>query len=126
MVLETPLGDTLTLRNLSETSISANDFLFVDVNGDLLPMAGDEDANLLIGGTGQDVFVFHTNNGDDIIADYEDGIDRMRFNGVTFHFGDLAISDNAANRLIATPDGNSVTLVGQAGLTLTEDDFLFA
>lgn len=87
----------------------------------LIGQAGDD---TLTGGADRDVFVFTQGDNHDRITDFEDGVDLLRFNGATFTFADLNISDSGADLRIATPDGDSVTLLGLAGTTLTEADFV--
>jgi hypothetical protein len=66
----------------------------------------------LTGGIERDVFVFDPNNGDDVITDFEDGVDVIRFNNVTFGFADLAIGDDGGDLLITTPAGDTIRLRG--------------
>ena len=87
----------------------------------LLGQAGDD---TLTGGGGRDVFVFTPGGNNDRITDFEVGSDLIRFNLATFVFDDLNISDSGGDLRIQTPDGDSVTLLGLAGTTLTAADVL--
>lgn len=138
--------DTLTVAAGTSAAITAQggagnddlsggdgaDILVGNIGDDMLSggagadrLLGQAGTDVLTGGAARDVFVFRSGDGDDTITDYE-GVDLIRFNGVTFGFADLAVSDAGLDRLIETPDGDSITLTGLAGLVLVEGDFMFA
>lgn len=87
----------------------------------LLGQAGDD---TMTGGGGRDTFVFTPGGNNDRITDFTAGEDILRFNLATFEFADLNISDSGGDLRIATPDGDSVTLLGLAGTVLKEADVL--
>ena len=94
-------------------------------NDTLNGQTGDD---VMTGGAGNDVFIFTPNFNHDVVTDFEDGSDRLRFfkNGVA-DIIDLTISDLNGDLLIsvtAAPQ-NDVLLLGQAGLTLDAGDFIF-
>ena len=75
------------------------------------------------GGTGDgnaDVFAFEAGNGDDTIADFEQGFDTIGLNGYTFD--DVALSDDGHGGTLveATDSGFTVDVYG---VNLTQDDF---
>ncbi len=94
-------------------------------NDSLNGQTGDD---VMTGGAGNDVFIFTPNFNHDVVTDFEDGSDRLRFfkNGVA-DITDLTISDLNGDLLVsvtAAPQ-NDVLLLGQAGLTLDAGDFIF-
>lgn len=116
--------DTLTTGDGFDVLIGGNgqDFLDGGAGRDRLIGQGGDDT--MTGGADRDVFVFTPGGNNDRITDFEDGVDLVRFNNATFTFADLNISDSGADLRIATPDGDSVTLLGLAGTTLTAADIL--
>ena len=94
-------------------------------NDTLNGQTGDD---VMTGGAGNDVFIFTPNFNHDVVTDFEDGSDRLRFfkNGVA-DIIDLTISDLNGDLLIsvtAAPQ-NDVLLLGQAGLALDAGHFIF-
>jgi len=87
----------------------------------LLGQAGDD---TLTGGAGRNTFVFTPGSNNDTITDFEIGQDIIRYNLATFVFDDLNISASGGDLWIATPEGDSITLVGLAEETLTSADFM--
>jgi Ca2+-binding RTX toxin-like protein len=87
----------------------------------LLGQAGDD---TLTDGAGRDTFVFTPGSNNDTITDFEIGQDIIRYSLATFVFDDLNISTSSGDLLIATPEGDSITLVGLEEETLTSADFL--
>lgn len=78
----------------------------------------------LKGGGGADTFVFGPGSGDDLVRDFMDGADILQISGHSGGFGSLVISDDGGDSLIAH-DGGTVRLAGEAGLSLTAEDFVF-
>jgi len=96
---------------------------------------GDNGANRIEGGAGDDtlagnggadLFVFAEGFGADQVLDFEDGTDLLDFSGHAGvgGTGDLTITASGADAVVADGLGNSVTLVGAAGL-IAADDFVF-
>jgi len=83
---------------------------------------GNEVANRLTGGGGQDIFAFAVNWGNDTITDFARGADRLDFTDAGLGFADLDITSSGGDTLIAYL-ANSVTLQGVA--TIDESDFVF-
>jgi Ca2+-binding RTX toxin-like protein len=75
---------------------------------------------------GVDVFVFFANNGGDMIIDFTQGEDILRFNGGIASFGSITVHDVGGDRSVDTGACVAVTLTGLAGVTLTKADFVLA
>ncbi|MEM6759406.1 MAG: hypothetical protein AAF601_07990, partial [Pseudomonadota bacterium] len=79
----------------------------------LIGGAGDD---VLTGGLGSDVFVLNLGMGDDLIQDFEDGIDTLDTTGLSGGMSSITESSNSAGHLVLTlSDGSTVTLQGVAG-----------
>lgn len=89
----------------------------------LLGQAGDD---IMTGGADRDSFVFLPGDGDDTIVDFEVNFDVLRFNQANFSFGDLAFADDGADQVIETPNGDTITLLGLAGVAIDPGDFVIA
>lgn len=100
-----------------------DDIMFGRNGNDKLFGQGGND--IMEGGGLRDLFVFASGDGDDTINDFLTGVDDIRFNGVSFGFADLTFTDQGADLLLETPDGDSILLVGLAGDTLASTDFIF-
>ncbi len=79
--------------------------------------------------TGKDIFVFGENNGNDIIYDFQRGLDKIDFRslGGIDSINDFTITSNLAqpsNSVIDFGNGNSITLIGVS--ELSANDFMFA
>ncbi|MFY2825445.1 beta strand repeat-containing protein [Ruegeria sp. MALMAid1280] len=91
--------------------------------GDVLNGEGGND--ILIGGAGQDTFVFAGNFGDDVIQDFEVGIDQLQFGDFGPDFGgNVNVSQDGEDALISFGDAGSVLLAGVNSADLNEDDFV--
>jgi Ca2+-binding RTX toxin-like protein len=102
--------------------VGGNDTYFGGNGTDrLLGAVGDD---RLTGGADADIFAFvaGAGHGNDTIADFEDGLDKIEISGVGF--GDLTINDTASGAVVSWFDG-SITLTGIMDANLTTDDFLF-
>ncbi|MCV2447372.1 beta strand repeat-containing protein [Paracoccus sp. DMF] len=86
--------------------------------------------DLLNGGAGADAFVFAVNNGADRIADWQDGIDRIRivsgnWQGERYDsFDDLDIRQTGAGAEVSF-GGTTITLAGVQAGVLNAGDFVF-
>lgn len=87
---------------------------------------GGKGDDLLVGGNGTDRFVFNTDNGDDVIDDFQDGLDMLKFNSGAANFAALTLSQAGANVLVEY-DGmsSSITINNTLLADVTEADFLF-
>ena len=79
--------------------------------------------------SGKDIFVFGENNGNDIIYDFQRGLDKidLRSLGDIDSIDDLAITSSLtqpSDRVIDFGNGNSITLIGVSDLSA--NDFMFA
>lgn len=75
------------------------------------------------GGAGADTFIFRGSAfADDIIEDFEDGIDVIQIE-MLVSFEELTIYDDGDHKVVAWGD-NSITLEFNAGTTIDENDFL--
>lgn len=85
--------------------------------------AGDD---MLKGGAGRDVFTFRADFGDDVIADYQDGVDRIAIFDIEAaeSFAALRIEQVGDDAIISFGDG-TVTLTGLDASLLTAEDFVF-
>jgi Ca2+-binding RTX toxin-like protein len=84
--------------------------------------------DLLIGGKGADIFLFESRDGNDTIADFKSGSDRIEFDIDNLQFNDLVIrNNNAGDAVISGFDGfgSSITLDGVDAASLSRGDFLF-
>ncbi len=102
-----------------------NDVLDGGSNADTIN--GGQGNDTLTGGSEADIFVFAGQNiGQDVITDFEDGIDLIRFNtSLADSFGDLAISGNGTNQVTVIYGGQMITVNGTAPITLSNADFDF-
>jgi len=88
----------------------------------LIGGAGNDTLN---GGSGADIFVFSNGFGNDVVESFQNGLDRFDF---TLHsatsLAQLSVTSVAGNALIADGSGNSITVLGAAGL-IDASDFIF-
>ncbi|MEL7163823.1 MAG: M10 family metallopeptidase C-terminal domain-containing protein, partial [Pseudomonadota bacterium] len=79
----------------------------------LIGGAGDD---VLTGGAGSDVFVLSLGMGDDLIQDFEDGIDTLDTSSLSGGLSGITESSNGAGNLVLTlSDGSTVTVQGLQG-----------
>ena len=82
---------------------------------------GNDDAE---GGDGADTFIFRGGNfGNDLITDFEDGIDMLQIKGAP-NFAALTIVQVGADTLVQW-SGNAVGLIDTLATDITADDFIF-
>jgi len=90
---------------------------------DLLNGQGGDD--LLLGGDGADTFVFEGAFGNDVIGDFEVGIDRLDFADFGPDFGtSLSVTQDGNDAVLTFGSDASVRLEGVSGTDLIEDDFV--
>ncbi|MBE9041577.1 hypothetical protein IQ235_12380 [Oscillatoriales cyanobacterium LEGE 11467] len=144
-------GDDALVGNLGDDSITGgagNDVIFGNVGTDLLDggvgddyllggkgndtliggdgndvLAGNLSDDLLTGGAGGDRFDFLSNDGNDIITDFQDGIDIIGLEA-GFTFADLTITQIDADTQIQA-GGASITLQGVDSSLISEADIAF-
>ncbi|WP_299953696.1 CHRD domain-containing protein [uncultured Roseobacter sp.] len=90
---------------------------------DLLDGQGGDD--LLLGGEGADIFSFAPSDGNDIVGDFELGIDKIRLTdfGPDFDLSS-AVSQDGADAVLSFSSDASVRFEGIDSTQLTEDDFI--
>lgn len=106
-----------------------NDRLFGDQGGDSLfggagrdILSGGTGNDSLSGGAGVDTFIFAAGDGNDVITDFEVGIDRIELSGQTY-----SVSANADGfALLTLSGGGTVLLEGIVMENLSDDWFLSA
>ncbi|MEX3017127.1 calcium-binding protein [Gymnodinialimonas hymeniacidonis] len=114
---------------------AGDDYLFGSAGDDALIGSGGNDTlegglgkDYLAGGTGADVFVFDDGFGEDVVAGYEDGSDRLDVSGLigVSGFGDLTIW-SAGGHTFVHADGDPQNFVTLADYTagLGASDFIF-
>ena len=102
------------------TGDAAGNYLYGWSGNDVLD--GGDGNDILNGGDGADTFVFTGNSGVDFVADFEDGVDLLRFSGDTIDSLSIVDSDDGA---IVDHDGGKVLLSGIDASLLSVDDFVF-
>lgn len=111
--------------NLTGNSV-ANSLYGYYGNDTLDGLAGND---YLLGGAGNDTFKFSgLAIGKDVVADYTDGIDKIRFDGLAgLDFADLLITGQGTNIVTVTgfESGSSVIVKSATVFTLDASDFLF-
>lgn len=120
-----------SLNNTIYGNSFANALLGKDGNDRLFAGAGEDG---LFGGTGNDVmdggldgetdtFLFQIGDGNDVIRNYEHGVDRMVMDGLVF--ADLTISTRGTGMQIDYGTGDGIYLMDVGILALTAADFSF-
>ena len=104
----------------------------VDFEGGNDRLVGGAGDDLFFGGAGRDLFVFgatwtSVTGFQDVIADFENGLDKIDLRGSGLTFKDLSINDSGYSAIITSSAGQiEVTVVGQPSAgALTQADFLF-
>ena len=82
--------------------------------------------DILTGGNDADIFVQNGNFGADIITDFAPGVDTLDLSASVARFSDLTITQNGADTLIDTGNGNTILLEGILASAISESDFLFS
>ena len=76
---------------------------------------------------GADRFVFDAGSGNDVITDFDPGVDMIEIRQAGVTFADLRIEANGGNARVSWGDaGQSITLTDVADTDLTESAFLFS
>ena len=109
------------------TGNQGDDTLLGGAGNDVFVGGGGNDT--LTGGTGTDNFVFLNERGEDIITDFEVGVDNIIMANRDFGDRDVAFSDlgiaQVGDDTVITERGLQITLEGVDASTVTEDDFVF-
>ncbi|MGZ2258858.1 CHRD domain-containing protein [Roseobacter sp. A03A-229] len=109
-------GDVITGSDLNNVLNGAE-------GDDLLSGEGGDD--ILIGGEGSDTFFFGANFGNDVIEDFEIGLDQLQFGDFGPDFGGaVGVSQQGEDALISFGDQGTVRLAGVNSADLTDEDFV--
>ncbi|WP_256386620.1 hypothetical protein [Hydrocoleum sp. CS-953] len=108
-----------------------NDLIIVRRGDDIIDggagrdiIAAQRGDDIITGGTGSDFFDFSSNHGENIITDFEDGIDFIRLRG-NLTFADLEIEAENGGTSIESENGDlEIQLPGVNVANITADDFL--
>lgn len=92
-------------------------------SGDDILIGGPGD-DTLNGGGGVDCFVFASGHGDDVVQDFEDGIDQLKITKGASDFSDLKVSASGSDTLVKFADV-SITLIGVSPGDIDASDFVF-
>jgi hypothetical protein len=88
-------------------------------------ISGEGGNDILIGGAGSDTFTFGANFGDDVIQDFEVGLDQLQFGDFGPDFGGAVnVAQDGNDAVISFGTEGSVRLAGVNTTDLTEDDFV--
>jgi|CXWL01.1.fsa_nt_gi microcystin-dependent protein/Ca2+-binding RTX toxin-like protein len=98
------------------------DFLYGGADGDTL--SGGAGADVLRGEAGADFFVMTTGGGNDLVVDFQDGIDLITV-GTADSLGTISIGYFGEGALITFSGGETMFLLGAANGSITGADFLF-
>lgn len=106
------------------TSGHGNDHMWGDFGGNI-----NQNVPYVNYSTGKDIFVFAENNGNDIIYDFQRGLDKidLRSLGNMNSLDDFTITSSLtqpSDKVINLSDGNSITLIGVN--ELSANDFMFS
>lgn len=97
------------------------DSLFGGTGEDRLDGGGLED--LLVGGRDADIFVFVAGHGDDRIADFQRGLDRVDLSALGATFAALSFEQDGQDARLILADG-TITFAKILASRLTDDDFI--
>jgi Ca2+-binding RTX toxin-like protein len=122
---QTPFG----VGNALDNTITGNNFsnwLLGGGGGDTLDGRGGND--VLFGQSGGDTFVFGTVSGQDVIGDFQAGVDKIKLIGLFSDFATLATRfvQNGSDGAISLSTGHFIVLQGVTMANLTASDFIFA
>ena len=117
--------DDAGIRDRAVNDIATTgDDLLVGTNYDDI-IVGEEGNDTLTGNNGADVFEFFLNDGMDVITDFTDGSDMIRFAGGHAGFAALTITQVGDDAVINYGGTSSIALTGVLASTLSEEDFVF-
>ena len=116
---------TLTDVGLTFGDPVGNDVLDGGKGNDVLNGGGGDD--VLTGGQGKDIFAFGVAAGDDRVTDFDNGHDRIRFEGIAGvdDFSDLTITAVGPDVLITWGTGDSILLQSTPIGVIGASDFIF-
>ncbi|MEO1621449.1 MAG: hypothetical protein AAFU53_10525, partial [Cyanobacteria bacterium J06632_3] len=102
---------------------SGNDFLAGEAGNDVL--MGVTGRDVLVGGEGADLFVFGVGDGNDLIRDFEVGIDKIGLVDGELTFADITITQSGTRTVLGVASTGEVlaALKGVDASSLTENSF---
>ena len=127
-IIGTPEADTLigTLGDDIIFGLAGNDYIYSLDGNDTLD--GGEGLDRLFGGPDADVFVFAEGTGLDIVYDYDDGIDKIRLEGIADEAAfdaSVSISDYRTTGALIEIGDDRMIVRSVDHADLTADDFIF-
>ena len=130
LVVDLSAGGTTTLDGalIAQTTVGTviENVVTGDGNDTII---GNDAANELWGGRGDDLFVFYDDNGSDWVGDFEVGDmagDTIALYGTgVLDYESLLMSELNGDTIIDLGDGDQITLAGLDSTDLVADDFLF-
>ena len=116
-------ADTLTGDDAANIlyGLAGNDMLIGGAGFDQL--VGGTGNDTLTGGADYDEFHITTGDGADTITDFEDGLDMIVIEGLTY--ADLTITQNGADTEVDLGSGTMITLTAITATDIDQDDFVF-
>ena len=87
-------------------------------------LTGGKGKDTLTGNNGADKFIFKSGHGNDIITDFEDGVDLIKIKSGAASFADVSVTQSGLDTLIAF-DGVTILLNGITASDITAADFIF-
>ena len=102
---------------------SGNDFLAGEAGNDVL--MGVTGRDVLVGGEGADLFVFGVGDGNDLIRDFEVGVDKIGLVDGELTFSDITITQSGTRTLLGVASTGEVlaALKGVDASSLSESNF---
>lgn len=106
-------------------SNNLNDTIFGNGGNDNIH--GGKGNDLIFGGAGADVFIFYADDGQDRVADYVNGTDKIRVfaPGEVFDIDDIVITASGTGTQLDFA-GTTVTLLNVAPSLIDASDFIFS
>ena len=120
-----PIGTIVDVGLLDFPEPTGNDVLDGGKGDDVLNGGGGDDD--LTGGQGNDIFAFTSASGDDVVTDFRNHQDKIRFEGVAGvdDFSDLTITRVGSDTVISWGTADSILLEGTHPRVLDASDFIF-
>ena len=123
-------NDTLTDNSGNDylNGGAGNDTLIDSSGNDTLIGGTGNDTLTGGGGSGKDVFVFASGDGNDVITDFGNGLDKIALTGLGANFAAISagISQAGADTLINFGAGGTITLLNTNAALIDATDFTFA
>jgi len=118
-------GSTDTLSGIEYIKGSAfADFIYNSTGANVIDAGAGND--WIFGAAGADQYIWRTGGGNDTIADFENGSDKIRLLGTGASYGSLTFADSANGATISLGGNVIFTLTGTSKTVLDSTDFLFS